>query len=109
MLNISEDAIADLRREFNLSLLHGKMLGLLLERKYITDKDLVNEHITSGGSSPKVQISRLRKRMNPHGIKILSMRNMGYWLTDATKEDILKRLPVRVIMPPPPPAAILPQ
>ena len=106
---LTEDDITDLRREFNLSPMHGKMLGLLLANKYITDKDLVGGKITSGGSSPKVEISRLRKRMNPHGVKILSMRNMGYWLTDTTKADILGRLPARVSPPDAPRAALPPQ
>ena len=92
---LTEDQVCDLRREFNLSRTHGKLMARLIERHYINDKTMVESGEAIGGSSLKVGISRLRKRMNPHGVKILSMRNMGYWLTD-TKQDILARLPTRV-------------
>lgn len=93
---LNDDEICDLRREFNLSPTHGRILALLMAQRYINEKDLIEKQITAAGSSPKVEISRIRRRLNPHGVTILSMRNMGYWFTDATKENILARLPARV-------------
>lgn len=93
---LSDEEISDLRREFNLTPALGGILALLLVRRCITEADLIAEGITADGSAPKVEIMRLRKRVNPFGVKVLSMRNMGYWLTDATKEEILSKLPTRV-------------
>jgi len=38
----------------------------------------------------KVSIYNLRKKLNPHGIEIATWRGIGYYMTDANKEKLLK-------------------
>lgn len=89
---LSESELMDLRREYQLPEALGKVLALLLTEPYVTAKMIEERGITSVG---KVAVNRLRKRMNAFGVNILSMRNMGYWLHNERKEQILTELAKR--------------
>lgn len=92
--------IRDLERamsqnDLSLAMVYGlppqlcNLLGLLMSQQIVTDVMIMDCHIAR---TPKVALFRLRKHLDPHGIKIRSKRVVGIWLDNETKEAIRAKL-----------------
>jgi hypothetical protein len=64
------------------------MLLLLLERETVT-ADMI-EHDHQFATCAKVGIWRLRRRLKPNKVEIKAMTNVGYWLEQKTKDQIIE-------------------
>lgn len=94
---MTEDAaqidLRDLRRLYRLGEQQATILKKLLVQKMVT-----SDEICAGdkpiATNPKVAIHNLRRRLEPFGIRVSSLRTLGYWLESDVRETILKQLRV---------------
>ncbi|WP_454627688.1 hypothetical protein [Bradyrhizobium cenepequi] len=71
---------------FRLTPVLNNLMGLLLALPNVTP-EMIRQRLEIAPDA-KVAIHRLRKQIEPWGIKIKSRRNLGYWLEDDTKVTI---------------------
>jgi hypothetical protein len=71
---------------FRLTPVLNNLMGLLLTLPTVTP-ETIRQRLEIA-ADPKVAIHRLRKHIEPWGIKIRSRRNLGYWLEDEDKAKI---------------------
>jgi len=80
--------IIDLQIKYKLTPCMAKALYLLLTHKVVTPAMLeVDAPITTDA---KVLMHRIRRRLTDTGIDIKSQRSAGYWLTNASREIIMR-------------------
>lgn len=87
----------DLQMEYDLSPSLAKLMLLLIENKVVTANMI--EHDFKIATDAKIAIHRLRRRLIPSGIEILSRRDVGYWLPISVKEAIEKRVFKQMTLP----------
>jgi hypothetical protein len=75
------------RRAFRLTALQAKLLIALVDSRRLTMENI--EFDLGIATDAKVAIHRLRRRLSPYQVKIESIRDGGYWLTDAEREKVL--------------------
>ena len=71
---------------FRLTPVLNNLMGLLLTLPTVTP-EMIRQRLEIAADA-KVAIHRLRKHIEPWGIKIRSRRNLGYWLEDEDKAKI---------------------
>lgn len=73
---------------FKLTPVLNNLLGLLLALPNVTP-EMIRQRLEIA-SDAKVGMHRLREHLKPFGIKIMSRRNLGYWLEDDIKIQVRK-------------------
>lgn len=71
---------------FGLSVEAERLLAMLLELPLV-----LPDHVEDCEGSPsrlRVKMHRLRRRLEAHGIKLHSKRNVGYWLDGLSKRRL---------------------
>lgn len=81
---------ADLRARYKLTPAMNSILGLMLELPMVND-ELLQERLGLAADA-KVAVFRLRKQLEPHGIKIQCRRGSGWFLDDLTKDRIRREI-----------------
>ena len=99
-----EDALASqaqgLVQAYKLTPKMGELLALLLTREHVTANMILGINVAANA---KVAVHRLRTQTKDWKLKIHSKRYVGYWLDEATKEQIRQH-----IAPRPAPTAAMP-
>ncbi len=85
-----EQSNSNLAVTFRLPPALNKLLGLLLSLPNVTS-EMVHQRLEIA-TDAKVAVHRLRHVMTPHGIKIHSRRNLGYWIENSDKLKIREML-----------------
>lgn len=80
-------SLMSIRMRYDLSASLAKILILLIRHKVVTTVMIENEFKLT--KDAKVAIHRLRRRLDAQGIEIKSMRDVGYWIEDESRKDIL--------------------
>lgn len=82
-------------RELGLTPTENKILGLLLSRTSVVSRDAIHSVLYSDRPNDvpdlnvvNVFVSKLRRKLKPHDIQIMSERASGYYLTNATKAKL---------------------
>lgn len=75
----------DFAARFGLHPVPARLFGLLMKVPYVTTELAERANVCS---DLRVNMCRLRKTIEPHGITIHSKRYQGYWLDDETKDRV---------------------
>lgn len=79
--------VADLIMKFRLTPAMAKIVLLLLENNRVTAQKIENE--LKIVTDARVAVHRIRRRFEGTGITVQSRREVGYWLTDESKAEII--------------------
>lgn len=79
-----------IERLFGLSPNLSNFLGLLVTKEFVS-KDLVQYEMNVVADA-HVSVWRLRKSLEPHGVKIRTMRGLGWYLDEETKQRVTKAI-----------------
>lgn len=81
---------ADLRSRYQLTPAMNAILGLMLELPMVND-ELIQTRLGIAADA-KVAMFRLRKQLEPHGIKVQCRRGSGWYIDDITKDRIKREI-----------------
>lgn len=85
---ISDSNIKLLAKQYALSPNLSVLLWLFMNND-VVDRKLIEGHAIAASEAERGLVYRLRKIMEPHGVKITGHRTIGWWMSAGDKQRVL--------------------